>query len=192
MHTAAADLQIGHPQIGLGRGAHLVRHHQLRMAAAVHPVRLYHFVERRCAHVCIATVLVGFDVLAQRRRIRVALIAANHLAQIGLFRGVRTRVLEAIRRIRVGLGAAFDRTRVRFLARMRSRVDLEVFGARKGLVALVAAVRLLFGVRAHMDEHLVAGVEAAFGARASVPLAVVEAGGRCNGVRVRDMRGQLH
>lgn len=164
-----------------------IRRMRRRRRRRHHPERFHHILERGQMR----RVLERLDVLAQRRRIRVALIAAGHLAHVRLLRRVRARVLEPIRRIGVGLLAAGHRTHVRLLARMRSRVDLQVLGARERLVALLAAMRLLFGVRAHVHQHLVASVEAALGAGAVMPLAVVEAGRTGDGVRVRDVRGEL-
>lgn len=73
--------------------------------------------------------LERLDVLAQRRRIRVAFVAAFHFAEVRLLRRVGPSVLEPIGRVRVRLGASVDRTNVRLLAGVGTSVDLEVFGA---------------------------------------------------------------
>lgn len=65
-------------------------------------------------------------------------------------------------------------TLVGFLARMRTYVDLEIFRTREGFLAQMATMWLLLGVRAHMDEHLVACIEAALAALAATPAAIVE------------------
>lgn len=170
-----------HPVISFGR-------RQIDHVAAVdHPERFDHIFERGW----IRRVLECLDVFAQRRRIGVAFVAAVDLAQIGFLGGVGARVLEAIGRVRVGLRASVDGADVRLLARMRTSVNLEVFRTREGLVALLASMGLLFGVGAHVDEHFVACVEATVGPGTRVPLAVVEAGWAGDGVRVRDVGGQL-
>jgi len=83
-------------------------------------------------------------------------------------------VLKAVRGVRVGLLAALEAALVRLLAGVRPDVDLEVLRPREGLLAQVAAVGLLLGVGAGVDEHLVAGVESPIAALASPPAAVVE------------------
>lgn len=119
-------------------------------------------------------VLERLHMLAQRRGIRVAFLTALHLAHIRLFHGVRARVLEPIRGIRIGLQAALKMALVGLLAGVRTDVYFQVLGTRKGLLAQMATVRLLLGVGAHMDQHLVARIEAPIAALTAAPAAVVE------------------
>ena len=56
---------------------------------------------------------VRAHVLAQRAGVGVALVAAGHLADVGLLLLVRAHVLEAVAGVGVGLAAPFHRADVR-------------------------------------------------------------------------------
>lgn len=106
--------------------------------------------------------ILGLDVLAQRRRIRVAFRAAQELAREQLVAGVDTLV------------------------------NAQCFAAQKRFGALRTAVRLVVGVAAHVDQHFVAGIETVRRTWTSAPLAIVEAvAGIGDDVRVRDVNGPL-
>lgn len=72
-------------------------------------------------------------------------------------------------------------------------MNFEVLGSRKSFFAALerAEVRLLFGVSTAVDQHLVAGVEAALRPLTAFPLAVVQVVVSHRAVRYADVIREL-